>query len=369
MMGRSSTWSQSKPTAGDDEDVEVALGGVLAGPAAEVHVQRAILPEVHLPLVGQGAAVRRPGRVLLEGVLGHRDAHLAAAPDIRQHQFLAPESFGIEGQAVAFGRPGRVPVVVRVEGEAAEVGAVGVDDVDLVVAVVVTRGEGDLFAVGRPGRLPSRHQLALVAAVRIHEPDPHVAVAMAEKGDGAAVGGPGRLFVSLGVLGQAPLGASVGRHHVDVDVGCHVAAGESDLPAVRGPCGILLELGSVGDAGGFAAGGGDGVEIPGPHRYRRGGVEDGAPRLIAAVVTARDGDRQPVAANARDGRRFHLHGIAHHLLVGHDPDGVCPFPDIPKGNGSGVDEAVEPGLDLIRIQPDLVPVASLDPYDHLVDAA
>ena len=58
---------------------------------------------------------------------------------------------GAEEDALVVGREARRQFVRRVEGEALRLAAVGVDDVDVVVAVAVRR-EGDLLAVVAPDR-------------------------------------------------------------------------------------------------------------------------------------------------------------------------------------------------------------------------
>src|SRR5260221_441751 len=79
-----------------------------------------------------------------------------------------------EGNLLAIRRPGCVIILSRIVGEILRLAAIGVHDVDFVVAVTVA-GEGDLFAVGRPDG-PVIHDFRFgyasdIAAVGIHDVD------------------------------------------------------------------------------------------------------------------------------------------------------------------------------------------------------
>ena len=83
---------------------------------------------------------------------GHaRQVALVRAVGVHDVDLVIAVAVGREGDALAVRRPGRPVVDAVVVGQAADVAAVGVHDVNLQVADAAA-AKGDLLAVGRPGR-------------------------------------------------------------------------------------------------------------------------------------------------------------------------------------------------------------------------
>src|SRR5207244_3349923 len=151
-------------------------------------------------------------------------------------------------QPLVVGRPGGVVVPGGVFCQVALVGAVGLHDVNLVIAVAVG-SEGDLLAVGGPNRPIVQggvmRQPADLAAVGVHDVNLQIATPPTAKGDLLTVGRPTGIVVGGDFAGQPADVLTVGVGDINFLVAI-ARAHKGDLLAIGRPAGGLFKR-FVGD--------------------------------------------------------------------------------------------------------------------------
>ena len=153
-----------------------------------------------------------------------------------------------EGELGAVGRPGRSGVVGRPRDDRERLLVGKRNAVDVVVAVHVG-GEGNHATRGLPRGehlvRRRRGELALAAAVGVHDPQVEVAAILRQRdvSDLFAVRRPARMLLETGVVAQRQRILAVGIHHPDVARAVRLGH-EDDLGAVRGDDRMILVGGS-----------------------------------------------------------------------------------------------------------------------------
>ncbi|MCK7525129.1 MAG: hypothetical protein MZV64_49745 [Ignavibacteriales bacterium] len=223
---------------------DVVLGqlGDLVGPQVEdVDVEGVVDPGDE----GDPLARRGPGRrvVVVAAEAGLADVGALGVHDVDLGAALA-EPVGGEGDLAPRRRPGRGRLDGGVEGQPLDLLRLEVHDEDVGVALLGHgRAEGQLLAVGREGgriARPLRGQGRLLALVDVAQEQAGVAAAVGGEGDRPLVRRPGRHVVLDLVERDARRVGPVVVHHVDLVVAVPVGD-EADLGREQGLLAVELE--------------------------------------------------------------------------------------------------------------------------------
>ncbi len=167
---------------------------------------------------------------------------------------IAPAELG-EDERLSIRGPVRVSFVdLRRIGQAGQPAAIYVDDIKIIGVVFVYCRKGDFLPVGRPGRveivLRAVRQADRVGAVGVHDVDFIVAIPLGRKSNPPAIPRPGRIPVIPHAVADIGDAAPIRVHDEDFEAASRyrVTSGNEGYPGSRWGCGKLRVLGCDGCA-------------------------------------------------------------------------------------------------------------------------